>query len=89
VIDFEPESWQWGSGSFALRVGGGSQEWAVAMLGAHTPSKNPRPVSWTQAYIACLHSRGILRTSDEDRARLGFFNLLDTSVTLVAYLEER
>jgi hypothetical protein len=24
--------------------GGGSQKWAVALLGVHTPSKNPTPV---------------------------------------------
>jgi hypothetical protein len=33
---------------------GGSQELVVALLGAHTPWKNPLPVSWVQAYIACL-----------------------------------
>ena len=32
--------------------GGGSQEWAVALPGAHTPSNNPAPLSGTQAYIA-------------------------------------
>jgi hypothetical protein len=57
VILFEPKPWQWGSGSFLLRVGGGSQEWAVALLGGHTPSKNPRPGSKVQAYIAYLPSR--------------------------------
>jgi hypothetical protein len=31
---------------------GGSRRWAVVLLGAHTPSKNPRPVSRMQAYIA-------------------------------------
>jgi hypothetical protein len=45
VIHFGPESWQWGSGSFVLRGGGGSQEWAVAFLGMHTPLENPAPVS--------------------------------------------
>jgi hypothetical protein len=42
-----------GSGSFALLGGGGSQEWAIALLGVHTSSNNPHPVSRTQAYIAC------------------------------------
>ena len=32
--------------------GGGLLRWALALLGRHTPSKNPRPVSRTQAYIA-------------------------------------
>jgi len=32
--------------------GGGSQEWAVALLGSHTPLKNPPLVSRMQAYIA-------------------------------------
>jgi hypothetical protein len=40
--------------------GGGSQEWEVALLGVHTPSKNPRPVSCVQAYIAYLLGRWIL-----------------------------
>ena len=35
-----------------LEGGGGSWRWAVALLGGHTPSKNPRPISWLQAYIA-------------------------------------
>jgi hypothetical protein len=35
-------------------VGGGSWRWAVAFLGVQTPSKNPRPVSRKQAYIARL-----------------------------------
>jgi hypothetical protein len=34
--------------------GGGSLKYAVALLGAHTPSKNPRPISGLQAYTACL-----------------------------------
>jgi hypothetical protein len=29
----------------------------------HTPSKNPRPISRIQAYIAYLHSGNVLRTS--------------------------
>jgi hypothetical protein len=33
-------------------VGGGSRKLAVALLGAHTPSKNPPPISGIQAYIA-------------------------------------
>jgi hypothetical protein len=41
VILFGPEPCQWGSGSFALRGEGGSQEWAVASLGVHTLEKNP------------------------------------------------
>src|SRR5215207_9084775 len=47
-----PEPCQWGSGSFALQGWSGSREWAVASLGVRTPSKNPRPVSEIQAYIA-------------------------------------
>ena len=53
VIHFGPEPWPWGSGSFALRGGGGSWRLAVVLLGVHTHSKNPRPVSRMQAYIAC------------------------------------
>src|SRR5215203_6966123 len=30
--------------------GGGSRKWAVALLGAHTPSKNLPPISGMQAY---------------------------------------
>jgi hypothetical protein len=33
---------------------GGRRNGAVALLSVHTPSKNPHPVSRTQAYIACL-----------------------------------
>src|SRR5918994_6149123 len=54
VIGFGPEPWQWGSGCFALRGGGGSLELAVALLGVHTPSKNPPPISGMQAYIPYL-----------------------------------
>src|SRR5215217_2074849 len=36
-------------------VGGGLQRWAVALLGVHTTSKNPLPISGTQAYIAYLY----------------------------------
>ena len=36
------------------RGGGGSLEYAVALPGAHTPSKNPRSVSRMQAHIAFL-----------------------------------
>jgi hypothetical protein len=42
-----------GSGSIVLRGGGGSQKLVVALLGVHTPSKNPLPISEVQAYIAC------------------------------------
>jgi hypothetical protein len=35
-----------------FRVAGGSQEWAVALLGVHTSSRNPRPIQRIQAYIA-------------------------------------
>jgi hypothetical protein len=35
-----------------LRGGGGSQEWAVALLSVHTTWKNPRPISGMQAYIS-------------------------------------
>ena len=43
VMLFEPESHCRGSGSFVLQ--GGSRKTAVALLGVHTPSKNPTPVS--------------------------------------------
>ena len=43
--------------------GGGSRRMRVALLGAHTPSKNPRPVSRTQAYIAYLRGINVLRAS--------------------------
>jgi hypothetical protein len=32
--------------------GGGSWKYAVALLGAHTPSKNPPPISGMQAYLS-------------------------------------
>jgi hypothetical protein len=54
VILFGPESHCQGSGPFVLQGGGGSQEWAVALLGVHTSLKNPRPLSRIQAYIACV-----------------------------------
>src|SRR5829696_1862096 len=58
VIPFGPEPCQRGSGSFALRMGGGgSQEWAVALLGSHTPSKNPSSFIRVQAYFAYLGRR--------------------------------
>jgi hypothetical protein len=41
VIHIRPESYCQGSGSFVLRGGGGSQEWAVALLSVLTRSKNP------------------------------------------------
>jgi hypothetical protein len=41
VILFSPEPHCQGSGSFVLRGEGGSQEWAVALQGVHTPAKNP------------------------------------------------
>jgi hypothetical protein len=37
---------------FCVAGGGGSYEWAVALLGVRTPSKNARPVPRVQAYIA-------------------------------------
>jgi hypothetical protein len=55
VIHFGPESRQWDSGSLVLRSGGGSQNLVVAVVGAHTASKNPRIFSRIQAYIAYLH----------------------------------
>jgi hypothetical protein len=61
VILFGPESWQWGSGPLA--GGGGSQEWAVALLGAHTPARNPRSISGAQAYIAYLFSSLVFEVS--------------------------
>jgi hypothetical protein len=45
VIDFGPESHCQGSGSFVLGGGGGSRKMAVALLGVHTPAKNPPSVS--------------------------------------------
>jgi hypothetical protein len=32
---------------------GGSRKMAVALLGVHTPPKNPGSISGMQAYIAC------------------------------------
>jgi hypothetical protein len=49
-----PESHCQGSTFHVLGRGGGSRKWAVALLGAHTPSKNLRPFSRMQAYIAYL-----------------------------------
>src|SRR5215207_3527443 len=44
-----------GSGeSIRESMGGGSWVSALALLNVHTPSKNPHPVSGTQAYIAWL-----------------------------------
>jgi hypothetical protein len=40
-----------------LRSGGGSRNWAVALPGAYTPSKNPPPGPGLQAYIAYLFGR--------------------------------
>jgi hypothetical protein len=39
-----------------FRVGGGGGSWklAVALLGVHTTSKNPPPISGMQAYISYL-----------------------------------
>jgi hypothetical protein len=39
--------------------GGGSREYAVALPGAHTLSKNPLPVSRIQAYISCVLDRKV------------------------------
>jgi hypothetical protein len=50
-ILFGPEPHCRGSGFLRCGVG------AVASLGAHTTSKNPRPVSQIQAYIAYLRIR--------------------------------
>jgi hypothetical protein len=52
VIIFGPEPHYQGSGSFALPGGGGSWKLAVVVLGVHTLSKNPPPISGMQAYIA-------------------------------------
>jgi hypothetical protein len=57
VILFGPESHCRGSGSIALRGGGGSRKIAIALLGAHTTSENPPPNSGMQAYIAYLLGR--------------------------------
>jgi hypothetical protein len=69
VVLLGPESYCQGSGSFVLRGGGGSRKLAVAVLGAHTPSKNPRPVSRAQAYTAYLLSRSALRFSQGWRSQ--------------------
>jgi hypothetical protein len=46
------------------RIGeSGSWEWAVALRVAHTPSKNPRQVSRTQAYIAYIGDERTLGSS--------------------------
>jgi hypothetical protein len=50
VILFDPEPWQWDSGSLAFRVGG-SQKVVVALLGGHALPKNLPPVSQMQTYI--------------------------------------
>jgi len=39
---------------FCVAGEGGSQEWAVALLGVHTTSKNPPLFSGMQAYISYL-----------------------------------
>jgi hypothetical protein len=52
MIHIGPEPHRQGSGSFALRGWGESQEWAVALPDVHTPWKNPPPISGMQAYIA-------------------------------------
>ena len=57
VILFGLEPWQWDSGSFVLRGGGGSRKMAVVVLGVHTTSKNPLPISGMQAYIAYVLGR--------------------------------
>jgi hypothetical protein len=41
----------------AVGGGCGSQEWVVALLGVHTTSKNPPPISGMQAYISYLLGR--------------------------------
>jgi hypothetical protein len=63
AILFGPEPHSQGSGSIALRDGGGSRKLADALLGVHTPSKNPPPVSRAQAYIALHLSSDVRRTS--------------------------
>jgi hypothetical protein len=54
---FGPEPHCQGSGSFVSRGGGGSWKIAVALLGVHTTSKNPPPISWAQAYITYRFGR--------------------------------
>jgi hypothetical protein len=48
---------------YCVAGGGGSQEWVVSLLGAHTLPKNPVPVSRMQAYIAYPLGRGVRRSS--------------------------
>jgi hypothetical protein len=84
VILSGPESYFRGSGSFVLRGRGGSRKLAVALLGVHTPSKNPRLVSRLQAYIAYLLSGFIfecaLLLGSENVARNVCRNALETVV---------
>jgi hypothetical protein len=56
----------------------------VALLGVHTPLKNPRPVSRIQAYIAELFNRLIFEGSvllwSESDLRNGCRNVWETVV---------
>jgi hypothetical protein len=45
VIHFGPEPPLAGLRFICVVGGGGSQEWADALLDVHTPSKNPQPIS--------------------------------------------
>jgi hypothetical protein len=60
---------------FANREGGGSLKYTVVLQDAHTPSKNSRPISRTQAYIAYLLNSDVPRTSPNRSSKklaLGF-----------------
>jgi hypothetical protein len=45
----------------------------VVLLSAHTPSKNPPPISGMEAYIAYLLGREILRRSPSSRSYVAGF----------------
>jgi len=75
VILIGPEPWQWGSGSFVLRGGGGSWKLVGVVLGIHTTSKNPRPVEKHK------HTSLILLAGESSRFR-GFFAKKTKLVTL-------
>jgi hypothetical protein len=57
VILFGPDSYCRGPGPFVSRGGGGSRKSAVALPGAHTPSKNLAPVSRIRGHIACARPK--------------------------------
>jgi len=84
MIHIGPEPHWQGSGSFTLRGGGESPKLAVVVLGVHTTSKNPHPISDVQAYIAYLHGRrtveNLARSGLENDRRNGCRNASETVV---------